>query len=389
MKMEKQLTWAEVDLDAIAANIRALKGMLDPECRLMAVVKADGYGHGSTEVARTALKHGAENLAVARLSEGVQLRQDGITAPILVFGYAPPGNLHRFLEHDLTPTVYSVATARAYSKILSNSGRNLSIHIKIDSGMGRLGFLPDKWETGDLTLADDKHLIERLQSIANLDNISIEGVYTHFAAADSADKAYSEKQICQFRSILEQLKSAGTEFEIRHAANSAATIELPDTHLDMVRPGISIYGFYPSDEVDKSLISLTPAMTLKTRIIQLKRVPAGFSISYGMTYTTDRPTTIATVPLGYADGYNRKLSSTGHMLVRGKRVPIVGRVCMDLTMLDVGSVPDVEMEDEVVAFGKQGDAEISADEVAATLCTINYEIVSSLTARVPKVYVNQ
>ena len=387
--MEKQLTWAEVDSDAIASNIQALKGMLNPGCRLMAVVKADGYGHGSAEVARTALKNGAENLAVARLSEGVQLRRDGIKAPILVFGYTPPENLPHFFRHDITPTVYSVATAKAYSEISTAAGRPLPVHIKIDSGMGRLGFLPDKWKTGDLTLADDSQLIECIRSIASLRDIEVEGIYTHFAAADSADKAYSEKQFNIFTSVLRQLKSEGIEFEFRHAANSAATIELPQTHLDMVRPGISIYGFYPSEEVDKSLVALKPAMALKTRIIQLKKVPAGFNISYGMTYTTDQPTAIATVPLGYADGYSRKLSSTGHMIVNGTRVPIVGRVCMDLTMLDVGAVPDVKMEDEVVAFGRQGDVEISADEVAATLGTINYEIVSSLTARVPKVYKNK
>ena len=389
MTKEKQLVWAEVDLEALASNIRALKGMLNPGCRMMAVVKADGYGHGSTEVARTALKSGAESLAVARLSEGIQLRQNGIKAPILVFGYTPPENLPHFFDHDLTPTVYSVASARAYSEMSTATGRPLPVHIKIDSGMGRLGFLPDKWETGDLTLVDDRRLIESIRTIARMNDIKVEGVYTHFAAADSADKAYSDSQFGIFKSVLKQLKSENIEFEFRHAANSAATIELPGTHLDMVRPGISIYGFYPSEEVDKSLVSLKPAMTLKTRIIQLKRVPAGFNVSYGMTYTTDQQTTIATVPLGYADGYNRKLSSTGHMLVKEIRVPVVGRVCMDLTMLDVGSVPDVEMEDEVVAFGRQGDAEISADEVATTLGTINYEIVSSLTARVPKVYVNK
>jgi alanine racemase len=385
-KIEIQPVWAEIRLDAVAANVRALKKLLPAGCRLMAVVKADGYGHGAVRVARTALENGAERLAVARLAEGLALRQAGVRAPILLFGYTPPENLEQVLDHDLTPTLYSLETARAHSAKAASVGRRLAVHLKIDTGMGRLGVLPNCLRTGNPSPASEAKLVKDIKAIAALPHIEIEGVYTHFAAADSADKRYAHRQFDIFQSILDQLAANGVDVELRHAANSAATIELPKTHLDLVRPGISIYGFYPSDDVDKRIVTLEPAMALKTRIIQLKRVPTGFHVSYGMTYTTERPTTIATVPLGYADGYSRKLSSRGTMLVRGVRAPIVGRVCMDLTMLDVGAVPGVQMEDEVVAFGRQGDAEITADEVAATLETINYEIVSSLTARVPKVY---
>lgn len=384
--MTQELVWAEIDLSAIAANVKALKALLQPGSRLMAVVKADGYGHGAVKVAQTALQNGAGHLAVARLEEGIELRKAGITAPILIFGYTPPENLRRMIEHDLMPTVYSLESARACSEIAAAAGKVLPIHIKIDSGMGRLGLLPVRLETGELDATDETRMVKDIQSIARLPAIELEGIYTHFAAADSADKAYSHRQLDLFLHILEQVKASGVTIGIRHAANSAATIELPQAHLDMVRPGISLYGFYPSDEVDRTRIALKPAMTLKTRIIQLKQVPDGFHVSYGMTYTTARPTTIATVPLGYADGYSRRLSSRGHMLVRGTRVPIVGRVCMDLTMLDVGALPDAQVGDEVVAFGRQGEVEIHADELAATIDTINYEIVSSLTARVPKVY---
>ena len=378
--------WAEIDLSAIAANTRALKRLLAPGCRLMAVVKADGYGHGAIETAKTALQNGAEHLAVARLAEGMALRKAGIEAPILIFGYTPSENVPQLTAHDLTPTVYSLASARACAEIAAASGKILPIHIKVDSGMGRLGFLPDRLKTGDRGPTDNRQMVNDIQSIARLRSLKLEGIYTHFAAADSADKTYSNQQLDLFLTVLQQLEAKGVGFEFRHAANSAATIDLPQAHLDMVRPGVSIYGFYPSGEVDMERVSLRPAMTLKTRIIQLKEVPAGFNISYGMTYSTSRPTTIATVPLGYADGYSRRLSSRGQMIAGGIRVPIVGRVCMDLTMLDVGKVRDLKPGDEVVAFGRQQEAEISADELAAGLGTINYEIVSSLTARVPRIF---
>ena len=216
--------------------------------------------------------------------------------------------------------------------------------------------------------------------------LDLEGVFTHFASADSADKTYAEQQFAVYLDFLDHLKNAGLEIPVRHAANSGAIIDMPHTHLDMVRAGISLYGLYPSDEVDQGKITLAPAMSLKARIIHLKTVPAGFAVSYGMTHTTEKPTTIATIPVGYADGYNRRLSNRGCMLVNGVRAPIVGRVCMDLTMLDVGHISGVNLEDEVVIIGRQGTESVTADKIAGLLGTINYEVTSAITARVPRVY---
>lgn len=375
------LVWAEVDLKAIAHNVRALRKITNPKARLMAVVKADAYGHGVLQVARQALENGADVLAVARLDEGIQLRKAGFDVPILIFGYTSPKYAKQLVEFDLTQTVWSFKTAEALSAEVA-SGRPIKVHLKVDTGMGRLGLLPDCFRN----VSPAKPALREVESIASLSGLELEGIYTHFAAADSADKLYAKKQFEIFLDFLDQLRKAGLVIPVRHAANSAALIDMPETHLDLVRPGISIYGLYPSDEVDKNRLLLKPAMFLKARIVHLKSVPAGFKVSYSMTYETPQPTTIASVPIGYADGFSRLLSNQSHMLVGGCRAPIVGRVCMDQTMLDVGHIPGVKLEDEVVIFGKQQDESIAVDEIAATLNTINYEIVSSLTARIPKIY---
>jgi len=379
------LVWAEVDLQAIAHNVRALRQITNPGARLMAVVKANAYGHGVVEVTRQALENGAEALGVARLKEGLELRTAGFDAPILIFGYTAPALAKKLVEFDLTQTVWSYQNAEALSAAVP-SGKPIKVHLKVDSGMGRLGLLPDCRRLSVLGTSSAKSALQEVESIARLAGLRLEGVYTHFASADSADKSYAVKQFEIFMAFLDELRKAGIDIPVRHAANSAAIIDLPETHLDLVRPGISIYGLYPSDEVDKRRILLKPAMMLKSRVVHLKKVPAGFKVSYGMTYETKAPTTIASVPVGYADGFSRLLSSRGQMLVGGQRAPVVGRVCMDQTMLDVGHVPDVKIEDEVVVFGRQGDAFISVDEIAASLNTINYEIVSALTARIPIIY---
>jgi alanine racemase len=251
--------------------------------------------------------------------------------------------------------------------------------------MGRLGLLPQNFQSNNPAKINPDTIAETL-AVADLDGLELEGIFTHFASADSADKTYAEYQLELFLNYLKRLQKAGLEPPLRHAANSGAVIDMPRSHLDLVRPGIAIYGLYPSDEVHRQRISLKPAMALKSQIIQLKKVPAGFNVSYGSTYTTRQPTTIATVPIGYADGLNRLLSSRGAMLVGGQRVPIVGRVCMDLTMLDVGDVKNVRAADEVVVFGQQGNEILTVDEMAAELNTINYEIVTGISARVPRVY---
>jgi alanine racemase len=382
--LDKPLTWAEIDLNAIAHNIIELKNLIPPETRLMAVVKANAYGHGAVEVAECALEAGAAVLGVARIDEAIQLREAGLTAPILVFGYTPPERVGKLLAYELTQTVYTLQTAKRYADEAAAEGKKLNGHIKIDTGMGRLGLLPDEFR---IETRGSDNALDEIESITRLAGLQIEGIYTHFATADSADKSHANEQLQRFLDFSEQLRKTGLEPTVKHAANSAAVIDLPESHLDMVRPGISVYGLYPSDEVAKNRVALKPAMALKSRIIQLKNVSAGFKISYGATFTTECPSTIATVPVGYADGFNRLLSSRGHMLVHGQKAPIVGRVCMDLTMLDVSHIHDVEIEDEVVIFGHQGKAVIPADEIAASLNTINYEIVSTLMPRVKRIYI--
>ena len=383
--MDHPITWAEVNLDAYAHNIRELRRISRPPARLMAVVKANGYGHGSVEVAREALQNGAQYLGVARIDEAIPLRQAGLEVPILIFGYTPPDLAPLLIDYELTQTVYSISTASALSEQATRKGKKIIIHLKVDSGMGRLGFL---LATTNDTRDDiaTRNSVRAIETISRLPGLTVEGIFTHFATADSAEKSYADMQLDRFMDLLTRLQKQGLEPPIRHAANSGALIDMPNSHLDMVRPGIATYGLHPSDEVNKSRVDLRPVMSLKSRVIHLKRVPPGFNISYGITFQTKNHTTIATVPVGYADGFNRLLSSRGHMLVHGQRVPIVGRVCMDLTMLDVGEVSGVALEDEVVVFGEQGKGAVTADEIASSLDTINYEIVSTITARVPRIY---
>jgi alanine racemase len=382
----KPLIWAEVDLDAIRGNVRELRRLTDPRAKLMAVVKADGYGHGACEVANAALAAGADWLGVARLHEAVRLRESGLAAPLLVLGYTPPEDAGRLVEYDLRQSVYSLAAAEAYAAAARRHGGTIRVHLKVDTGMGRLGLVPAAIAGvgGPGPVGDE--LTRTAVAVARLPGLEAEGIFTHFAASDSADKAHARGQLQLFLEVIARLRRDGLEFAVRHAANSAAVIELPESHLDLVRPGIALYGLRPSDEVDLSRVRLTPAMALKTRIVHLKQVPAGTCVSYGMTHRTPAPTVIATIPTGYADGYRRLLSSRGEMLAGGRRVPVVGRVCMDLTMLDVGAVPSPRVEDEVVIFGRQGDETITADDLARALGTINYEIVCDLTPRVARVY---
>lgn len=377
---------AEIDLSAVAHNVKELRKITNPGAKLMAVIKADAYGHGAEKVAETALENGAELLGVARINEAITLRQAGFTVPIQIFGYTPPALAEKLVLYDLIQTVFSYQNALALSEIALSKGKKIRIHIKVDTGMGRLGLVTD---CGNISCSDfilTKNSIQQVESIVKLRGIIPEGIMTHFASADSADKGYARKQFEIFMDFIDRLKKKGIEFSIRHSANSAAVMEMPETHLDLVRPGISIYGLYASDEVQRNIIKLKPAMALKTFVAHVKKIPKGFSVSYARTYLTRNTTTVATVSIGYADGFNRILSSCGHMLVHGKRAPVIGRVCMDLTMLDVGHIPDVNVEDEVVVFGAQENEVIHVDEIAKTINTINYEIVSTITARVPRVY---
>lgn len=380
--MPQPLIWAEIDLAAIAHNVGQLRRITHPQAQLMVAVKANGYGHGAVQVAKAALNHGADQLGVARLHEGIELRQAGIQAPILVFGYTPAHDIQDLLTHRLMPTLYDLQSAKKMSRAVTSQNRTLTCHIKVDTGMGRLGIPCDA-----LTLDGGADTFDHIMAMAHLPGLQLSGLFTHFATADAANKSFANRQFSRFQKLLADLEDAGLQIPLKHAANSGAIIDLPETHLDMVRAGISVYGLYPSSEVDKSRIDLRPALQLKAKIINLKQVPAGTKISYGGTWETPSPTTIATIPAGYGDGYSRLLSNRGQMLVHGTKAPIVGRICMDLTMLDVGHIDDVNMDDEVVLIGRQADKIISADDIANLLGTINYEVVTALMARVTKVYV--
>ena len=381
------LTWAEIDLNVLAHNYRELRRVTAPSAEIMAVVKADGYGHGAPQVARIALENGAGLLAVARMNEAVRLREAGLTAPILLFGHSLPAFVDTLASQDIRAALNSLDGARSISAEAVRCKKTVKAHIKIDTGMGRLGLLTDEIAVQAVSGERFKRAIDDVLAIAALPGIEVEGIFTHFANSDSPDKGHAMTQLSRFMKLLETLEKHSFRVKYRHAANSAAIIEMPESHLDLVRPGIAQYGLWPSHDVNRQGINLKPVMSIKSKIVHVKEVGTGFAVSYGSTYVTPRPTRIATIPIGYADGYDRILSSKGHMLVQGKRAPIIGRVCMDLTMIDVGHIPAVRLEDEVVILGSQGTETISADEIAQRVGTINYEIVSSLTSRVPKVYV--
>ena len=384
----RALTWAEIDLKALAHNVRELRRATDSRAALMAVVKADGYGHGALQVARVALAQGARYLAVARFNEAVKLREAGIQAPLLLFGGTLEPQVAYLTGHDIRAAVNTLAGARQLSAAAAALGRTLKVHLKIDTGMGRLGLPAEGLAGKPQSSSAPGTLRQVVAAIGDLPGLELEGIFTHFANADSRDKTHARGQFALFEQLLSQLAAQGIRIPLRHAANSAALLEMPETHLDLVRPGIALYGLWPSEEIRRPSIDLQPAMTLKSTVIQVKSVAPGFAVSYGSTHVTSRPTRIATIPIGYADGYSRRLSSQGHMLVRGARAPILGRVCMDLTLIDVGHIPGVAQGDEVVILGRQGNEEISADEIARRLETINYEVVSALTARVPRIYRN-
>jgi alanine racemase len=345
----------------------------------MAVVKADAYGHGAVEVSKEVLAAGVDYLGVAFFDEALELRNAGITAPILVLGYTPPEGINRARDLDVTIAVYSrdvLEALREQSRKQENaSQKKLKIHIKLDTGMGRLG------------LHTEADAIPFIEEALLLPNVDVEGLFTHYANADEVDKSYTLEQYGRFERIVSYFTEKGETFPYIHAGNSAAAIDLPGLTYSMVRLGISMYGLYPSEDVDQTKIELKPVLSLKTGIVHLKTLPAGSGVSYGTIYHTKGDEQIGTLPIGYADGYSRMLSGKAEVLVRGKRVPIVGRICMDQCMINVSDVPDVGALDEVVLIGEQGEERITAEDVARQLGTINYEIICMISHRVARVYV--
>lgn len=372
---ELRPVWAEINLDNLAHNIKEVRRVTDENSLVTAVVKANAYGHGSVEAAEVFLKNGADRLAVATLSEAIELRRAGIEAPILILGYTPEYQHSIAIENNIILAIYTIESAIELSKVASEHKKVAKIHIKIDSGMGRIGFRPEE---------DSLLLIEK---IAKLPNLDIEGIFTHFAKADETDKSYTKLQFEKFKWMTDQLKERGIDIPIVHASNSAAIIDQPEYNLNMVRGGIIIYGLYPSNEVNCERVDLKPAMTLKAKISNIKEVPSGTGISYGQIFTTTRESKIATIPIGYADGYTRLLTSKAEVAIKGKRVPIVGKICMDQCMIDITDVEDVEIGDEVILFGDGSEGSPHIDEVAEMLGTINYEVVCMVGRRVPRVYI--
>lgn len=386
-------TWIEVDLDAIAHNVRELRAALPPGTELMAVVKADGYGHGALPVAREALAAGARWLGVAIAEEAIALRE-GLrggaapsdravgSPPILVMGYVPIEQAADLVEREIAVACYQIELARALSKAAAAAGKTARVHLKVDTGMGRLGVQPEE-------------ALAFARAVAALPGVQVEGLFTHFATADEADPSYTRWQSQRFAALSESFRRDGVQVPLWHAGNSAALIAHPDAAFGLVRAGISLYGLYPSEHARLAAARsgradrLRPALAWKARLSHVKRVSAGAGLSYGCTYRPDRARWIGTVPVGYADGYSRRWSNRGVVLVRGRPVPIVGRVCMDQFLVDLDGVPDPvpTVGEEVVLLGRQGGAEITADDLARGLDTINYEIVSTVGRRVPRVYV--
>lgn len=365
--------YAEINLDAIVKNVDNLMALTKENTGALAVVKADGYGHGDVAVAK-AVAQKVTGYAVATLDEAVNLRENGVKKPILVLGYVDPYEFDILVSHEITATVFDVETAQLLADAARVQKKQAHCHIKVDTGMRRIGLEPD--ENG----------IAIVKQITALKELSADGIFTHFAASDETDKTSAEHQFKLFTDFTGRLEKEGIHFTYRHCANSAAVIDMPQVDLDMVRLGIAMYGMYPSDEVKKEKVELFPALDLKSHITMVKEIPAGEKVSYGGTFTTTRTTKLATVSVGYGDGYPRALSSKGYVLVRGQKALIVGRVCMDQMMVDVTDIENVTRADIVTLIGKDGDAEITVEEIAALAGTFNYEFVCDLGKRIPRSY---
>ena len=367
----RQPCWLEVDLDAVASNVRALKRLVGPTTALAAVVKAEAYGLGAAAVARTAIAAGAEWLAVARVEEGVDLRQAGLDVPILNLAYTAPQEVETSVSYSITPTLVDLLTAQAFSSRVP-VGDEFPIHVKLDTGLSRFGALPNELPS----------LLEGLQQLTNL---RLEGIYSHFAAADEADRSFAHEQLHRFHAALDSIETEAQRPRLLHMSNSAATLALPNARLDLVRVGITMAGFYPSPDVPRT-IDLQPGASFKARLARTYDLPAGATVGYGRTFLTQRPTRAALVPAGYADGLPRSHSHCGAVLVHGRRAPIIGRVSMDQCVVDITEIPQASAGDEVVLFGQQGSESIALDEYAAWSGTIVHETLCRIGSRVPRYY---
>lgn len=369
--------WAEINITNLDFNIKKIKEKVGPNKKITGIIKADGYGHGAVKVATVLRANGIDSFGVATLSEAIRLRESGfVLEEILILGLTPDPYVDTIIEHRLTPVVCDFKNAQAISLAAEKAGIVVKGFVAVDTGMGRIGYNPD-----------DAASIEDIKAISTLPNFKIQGLFSHFATADAEDKTYSAVQEQRYMVFYKKLIDAGIEIPCKTLANSAAIMEIASAHHDMVRPGIVLYGCYPSGEVDRNQLELKPVMAVKSNIVHLKKVPAGTTVSYGRKWTATKDSIIATIPLGYADGFPRPYSSKGKVIVNGVLAPIAGNICMDQCMVDVTNVPYVRLGDEVTIIGKDGIYEILADDIATATGTINYEIVCAFGQRLPKVYV--
>lgn len=369
---------AEIDLDAILYNMESMHKKISDQTKIMAVIKADGYGHGAVEIAEAidSLSY-VYGYAVATVEEGLILRNHGIDKPILILGYAFPEQYEDMIRAEIRPTVFTREMAEELSAAAVRLNLECKIHFAVDTGMSRIGYQVTE------------EAAEEMTQLSSLPHIMVEGIFTHFARADEKDKTATYRQIDLFQKMISMLEKRGLIIPIHHCSNSAGIVEVPEANMDLVRAGITLYGLWPSEEIDKTRIDLKPALSLVTHVAYVKDLPEGRAISYGGTYITKEPRRIATIPVGYADGYARGLSNKGAVLIHGKRAPICGRVCMDQFMVDVTDIPDVVSGDEVILIGEDGKERITMEEVGALSGRFNYEFVCDLGKRIPRVYVHK
>lgn len=372
-------TWAEISLDALEHNFKSIKSKLKKDTKILAVIKSDAYGHGVAQVAKTLSECGAYCFAVAFVDEGVELRNDGIKNPIMLLGYTPVSQAETIIKHEIQPAVMSYDMAKQFSDTAVRLGKECKVHIKLDTGMSRVGFVCNESDE------DNNKALNEIVRISKLPGIKIEGLFTHFAMADSASDNLTEVQFSRYMKMAEALEKSGVNIPIKHVCNSAALLRYPHMHLDMVRAGIIIYGVKPSDEINWD-IDLQPVMQLKTILTQIKTMRGDEGVSYGCRYTAEKGDVIGTIPVGYADGYSRSISGKAFVIAGGKKVPVVGTICMDQCMIKLNGVNNISVEDEITLFGKSGDCQVSIEEVAKWKNTISYEILCDIGRRVPRVY---
>lgn len=373
--MEKLLrpVWAEIDLDKIALNMKNIKKLVNNK-DVIAVIKADAYGHGALDIAPVLIENGASRFAVAVITEALELINGGTKYPIMILGYTPLEFGEDLINNNIEQTVYDLNYAKKLSEIAIKLGKTAKIHIALDTGMGRIGFIPNEESLKDVL------------EISKLKGIEIVGIFTHFSTSDEKDKEYTNMQFKKIKDFNEELIKNGLNIKIKHVSNSGAIIDLPETYLDAVRAGIILYGYYPSNEVKKEQLKIEPALTLKTKVAHIKTLDKDMYVSYGRKFKTNRESIIATIPIGYADGYSRSLSGKAKVIINGKFANVVGRICMDQCMVDVTDIGEVKVGDEVILLGEDNGLKFNADDMAEIMETINYEVLCMLKHRVPRVY---